>query len=103
RAHRGCQGRDRLDRQEPQASGPQEVGGAALRRGYYLLWRVAWRARPARAASRRCAPRIAPKHRILFTPPKTTASMGPLFLLARHSAAAIRATSSPATITPLAE
>ena len=35
RAHRGCQGRDRLDRQEPQASGPQEVGGAALRRRYY--------------------------------------------------------------------
>jgi hypothetical protein len=35
RAHRGRQGRDRLDRQEPQASGSQEVGGAALRRGHY--------------------------------------------------------------------
>ena len=30
---------------------------------------------------------IAPKHRILFTPPKTTASMGPLFPSGRHSAA----------------
>ena len=32
RAHRGCQGRDRVDRQEAQASGPEEVDGAAVRR-----------------------------------------------------------------------
>src|SRR5262249_41102092 len=33
RADRGCWGRDRLDRQEPLASGSQEMGGASLRRG----------------------------------------------------------------------
>ena len=33
RAHRSCQRRNRLDRQEPPGSGSQEAGGAALRRG----------------------------------------------------------------------
>lgn len=68
RAHRGCRGGDRLDRQEPQASGPQEVGGAALRRAPPLSLRCRHVQRRLSNGMRMSAPEHAPTFRGLRTP-----------------------------------